>query len=942
MTRTSSANRALSWLKTAPLLTLLAVNGCACGGEPAEPCSVAENTDGSATITCPDSEVTIDPPADGATGDDGIAGADGPDGPAGIDGEAGDSCTVADNMDGSRTITCDDGTSVIIGEGQDGLNAGDLRGLVVMADTDAPANTTHFVAGDAITANISLWDELGYPIDLDDMSRLRMYMFGPLDQAQTVAAVALIGAQTDRAVRPHHYIDLQDDTNTSITVDGNNVTFVTNAITTEAAGTYQIALYSESSESSLTRIIERVNLQIGTATEYTPIAGNCASCHVGANNGVQYLHHVDSGNAAIDRDAPDGCKMCHNQDGYAAFRKCDDGSVPRRVGSMRICDDSTEDWSYVPDAIMLRVHGVHNGTNLASDFGQANFGDYTGVHFPAEVKNCTTCHLTDAWKTSPNGGGSATRQACGSCHDRVVWTTGVLDPPRLGDDCAQASDCFGELGTSAICNTGLKCELNVHVGGSQTTDNDCKTCHTADDSGMSPIPTVHEVPGPTFAYDVVLTMSDPGVDGYYSAGDSPAITVRVNQAGTTTAVDPATITDRNHGRAYLYVSGPREGTVPVLSTFAVQGVDSVRASVGENGPFDLSTLVTGLILEIDGGATFTVAIGDLTAVDISDVTPAEIVAWLNGNATFAAAATASVTGVGSDRGFAMKSKTKGVGSSINVLVSDGQDALGLNAGLTEAKILDYYLENDFRVRTDPLDEDPAVTRSATDFTYQLADVDGLASGTYTVFVELGAAPPMSWAKFNFQVGTANEQDYVATNCIDCHGDTTMHTGFFAIPFDTDMCKSCHDYDRQILGPEGAIDAGRNYGFGAAPLSRRVHGVHRGAYLDYPEQVYTTVDDGEVVFPFSDVVFPQDIRNCHKCHSDSERYEEAPSRLACTGCHDSDAANAHSALQTIDPTPEHPYSGDETETCLTCHGPGRQFSVHVVHNITDPFVPPYER
>lgn len=42
------------------------------------------------------------------------------------------------------------------------------------------------------------------------------------------------------------------------------------------------------------------------------------------------------------------------------------------------------------------------------------------------------------------------------------------------------------------------------------------------------------------------------------------------------------------------------------------------------------------------------------------------------------------------------------------------------------------------------------------------------------------------------------------------------------------------------------------------------------------------------------------------------------RLPCGGCHDSDAATSHMRLQTFDPTPATPWSGDEVESCTVCH------------------------
>jgi hypothetical protein len=107
------------------------------------------------------------------------------------------------------------------------------------------------------------------------------------------------------------------------------------------------------------------------------------------------------------------------------------------------------------------------------------------------------------------------------------------------------------------------------------------------------------------------------------------------------------------------------------------------------------------------------------------------------------------------------------------------------------------------------------------------------------------------------------------------------------------------------------------------------------------------------------LFPQDIRNCTKCHSDAggscsatapcgvgqscvggacvNVAWRAPSTRVCTSCHDEDAVFGHAALQTwIDP------SGNPVETCVTCHGDGAAFAVDQVHQIAAPYVPPYPR
>jgi Outer membrane cytochrome MtrC/MtrF-like, domains II/IV len=249
----------------------------------------------------------------------------------------------------------------------------------------------------------------------------------------------------------------------------------------------------------------------------------------------------------------------------------------------------------------------------------------------------------------------------------------------------------------------------------------------------------------------------------------------------------------------------------------------------------------------------------------------------------------------------------------------------------------YYAENDFRVRTDPNNEDPRVTRSATAVTYQLDDVASLEPGTYTAFVEVMPSAPLGgWALLNFQVGTATEEPMVATNCTDCHDDTRMHSSYFAVQFNPDICKNCHDYLHQMSGKTGWLDA--NWGFGAAPLPRRIHGVHYGHYLHKPEEIHGAADAND----FAAIIFPQDVRNCVKCHADNPMWDEEPSRLACLACHDSDESIFHGDLMTYDPTMDDPYSGDEIETCIVCHGADTLFSPDKMHNIWDPYKPPYPR
>ncbi|MFT6820548.1 MAG: hypothetical protein ACJATT_004376 [Myxococcota bacterium] len=105
-----------------PVLPTLLLTLASCGSEEVSSCTVAENGDGSATISCDDgSSVTLNNGEDGPAGQngvDGLPGALGADGETGQDGEAGPAgddgaegtdgtdCDLSDNGNGTSTVTC--------------------------------------------------------------------------------------------------------------------------------------------------------------------------------------------------------------------------------------------------------------------------------------------------------------------------------------------------------------------------------------------------------------------------------------------------------------------------------------------------------------------------------------------------------------------------------------------------------------------------------------------------------------------------------------------------------------------------------------------------------------------------------------------------------------------------------------------------------------------
>ncbi|MFH0981985.1 MAG: hypothetical protein V2A79_10635 [Planctomycetota bacterium] len=110
-------------------------------------CTFTEDTDSNGVIDVLDCRGQDgEPGQDGASGASGGSGADGADG---ADGRDGSSCTVADNGDGTYTLSCEDGTSVTIHDGQDGRDGVDGQdgkngadgedGVCVSCEEEAPA-----------------------------------------------------------------------------------------------------------------------------------------------------------------------------------------------------------------------------------------------------------------------------------------------------------------------------------------------------------------------------------------------------------------------------------------------------------------------------------------------------------------------------------------------------------------------------------------------------------------------------------------------------------------------------------------------------------------------------------------------------------------------------------------------------------------------------------
>ena len=167
------------------------------------------------------------------------------------------------------------------------------------------------------------------------------------------------------------------------------------------------------------------------------------------------------------------------------------------------------------------------------------------------------------------------------------------------------------------------------------------------------------------------------------------------------------------------------------------------------------------------------------------------------------------------------------------------------------------------------------------------------------------------------------QGVATENCNKCHDPLTAH----GARRDTKLCVVCHT--PQNVDPETG---------NVLDLKVMVHKIHRGANLPSVAAGKPYMIGGPT-HDFSDVGFPQDVRNCTTCHSNApnaDNWKTNPSRAACGSCHDN--IDWTTGKSTTAGKPDHA-GGPQTSdaTCKSCHVPdsGKEFDASIVGAHTIP-------
>jgi OmcA/MtrC family decaheme c-type cytochrome len=210
--------------------------------------------------------------------------------------------------------------------------------------------------------------------------------------------------------------------------------------------------------------------------------------------------------------------------------------------------------------------------------------------------------------------------------------------------------------------------------------------------------------------------------------------------------------------------------------------------------------------------------------------------------------------------------------------------------------------------------------------------------------------------------TPRRQVIARASCNACHGDLSAHGDLRHNP---EYCVMCHAPDATDWSQRPKANNDTNLGATYDDIEERsihfkvlIHRIHTGdgtgsAELDLARPMVVYGFRGSVNF-LDDVRFPGNLADCTLCHANGTFHVESvpagarptvanetptlqhkgspapatgePSTLpvaaACMGCHDTGAAQAHAASNTI----------DGKENCRVCHGTNGFMSVDQVHGL----------
>src|SRR6516225_8810024 len=206
----------------------------------------------------------------------------------------------------------------------------------------------------------------------------------------------------------------------------------------------------------------------------------------------------------------------------------------------------------------------------------------------------------------------------------------------------------------------------------------------------------------------------------------------------------------------------------------------------------------------------------------------------------------------------------------------------------------------------------------------------------------GGSPEANGA--GFHGGSRNDAKY----CVVCHTEQRKF-GRTEAPFSVVTTGTTSSL--VFTSPDGGTDVNttstyRVYDRAIGRFPNQIHHIHGGGVLALKNYNYAGVT-------FNDVLYPQDVRNCTKCHDPSNpatpqasNFENVPNRVACGACHDGiDFATGKGvtmadALAGLTVSPQGHVGGIQPDDskCASCHSDPTRPDINV-DGVHRPVTPP---
>jgi OmcA/MtrC family decaheme c-type cytochrome len=159
------------------------------------------------------------------------------------------------------------------------------------------------------------------------------------------------------------------------------------------------------------------------------------------------------------------------------------------------------------------------------------------------------------------------------------------------------------------------------------------------------------------------------------------------------------------------------------------------------------------------------------------------------------------------------------------------------------------------------------------------------------------------------------------NCNSCHNQLALHGGGRV---EVQFCVMCHN--EKTVDP----DSGN-----VLEMRTMVHKIHAGRRLHAAGEDYVIWGYGNTAHDYSEVGFPQDLRNCSKCHNattatpEGDNWKSVPTKQACLTCHQSGNPSAWHEMH-INVLRLGTSVDDVSNNCVACHGTGQTWASEQVH------------